>query len=284
MRILATGSSGQLGAEVSSMLSENHSVLGVDLLPGEFTTHVGSIVDRNFVFSVMENVEYIIHTASLHAPHLETHSKKEFIDTNVMGTLNLLEASIANGVRRFVYSSTTSLYGYAMVSPEKAVWVTEDLLPQPRDIYDVTKITAEGLCKVYSRTYGLPCISLRVSRFFPESEYLITIYRLYRGVDVRDAAQAHILAMTAETEGYGVFNISALSPFSRDETYDLFHDAPNVLLRRFPDLGSLFAKKGWELPESIDRVYSIERAKNILGYCPSFNFDTLIKTENDKKR
>jgi len=263
------------------MLSENHSVRGVDLLPGKFTTHVGNITDRDFIFSVTENVEYIIHTASLHAPHLETHSKEEFIDTNIIGTLNLLEASKENGIRRFVYSSTTSLYGYAMVSPEKAVWVTEDLLPKPRDIYDVTKIAAEGLCEIYSQKYGLSCISLRVSRFFPESEYLIAIYRLYRGVDVRDATQAHILAMTAETEGYGVFNISALSLFSREETYDLFHDAPSVILRHFPDIDSIFAKKGWILPQSIDRVYSVEKAKKTLNYRPSFNFDTLIETINN---
>lgn len=153
-----------------------------------------------------ENVDYLIHTGSLHAPHIKTHSTEEFIGTNIIGTLNLLEASIENGIRRFVYSSTTSLYGHAVVSSERAVWVTEDLLPKPRDIYDVTKIVAEGLCEMFSKKYGLPCISLRVSRFFPEPEYLITIYRLYRGVDVRDAAHAHILAMTSETEGYGTFN------------------------------------------------------------------------------
>lgn len=280
---MVTGSSGQLGAAISSMLAENHMVRGIDLVPGEFTTDVGNIVDRDFVFSVAEKIEYIIHTGSLHAPHLATHSEQEFIDTNIRGTLNLLEASVEKGIRRFVYSSTTSLYGQAMVSSESAVWVTEDLLPKPRDIYDVSKIAAEGLCEMFSQKHGLPCISLRVSRFFPETEYLTTIYRLYRGVDVRDAAHAHILGMTAVTEGYGVFNISALSPFSRDETCDLLHDAPSVLLRHFPDLGGLFAKKGWDLPKSIDRIYSIERAKNILGYCPIFNFDTLIKTENDKK-
>ncbi|MFC2164832.1 NAD-dependent epimerase/dehydratase family protein [Acidobacteriota bacterium] len=283
MRILVTGSSGQLGAAISSMLSGRHSVRGVDLLPGKFTTNVGNITDRDFVFSATENVEYLIHTGSLHAPQLDTHSKEEFIDTNIIGTLNLLEASIENGIRRFVYSSTTSLYGYAMVSTKKAVWVTEDLLPKPRDIYDVTKIAAEGLCEMFAQKYGLPCISLRISRFFSESEYLITIYRLFRGVDVRDAALAHILAMSAETEGFGAFNISALSPFARDETYDLFHDAASVLLRHFPDIGSLFAKKGWTLPESIDRVYSIEKAIKILNYRPSFNFDTLIETKNDSK-
>ena len=276
MRVLVTGSSGQLGAVISSMLSKEHSITGVDSLPGKYTSHTGDITNYEFVLSVTKDVEIIIHTCSLHAPHLKTHSSEDFINTNINGTLNLLKSAIQNRIRRFVYTSTTSLYGYAMVSTKQAVWVTEDLLPRPRDIYDITKIAAEGLCEMYANNHDLPCISLRVSRYFPESDYLMAIYRLYRGVDVRDASAAHILAMKAEKKGYEVFNISALSPFSRDETYDLLHDAPSVLLRHYPDIDKLFAQRGWELPRSIDRVYSIDKAKKILNYCPNFNFDTLL--------
>jgi nucleoside-diphosphate-sugar epimerase len=281
MRVLVTGSSGQLGAVISSMLSKEYSIIGVDFIPGKYTSHIGDITDYEFVLSVTKNVEIIIHTCALHAPHLKTHSSEEFISTNINGTLNLLKSAIENRIRRFVYTSTTSLYGHAMVSTKQAVWVTEDLLPRPRDIYDVTKIAAEDLCEIYANNYDLPCISLRVSRYFPESDYLLAIYRLYRGVDVRDAATAHILAMTVEKKGYGVFNISSLSPFSRDEIYDLFHDAPSVLLRHFPSINKLFAKKGWKLPKSIDRVYSIDKAIKILNYRPSFNFDTLLDIKKD---
>jgi len=88
----------------------------------------------------------------------------------------------------------------------------------------------------------------------------------------------------AEKKGYDVFNISALSPFSRDETYDLFHDAPSVLLRHFPDIDKLFAKRGWRLPQSIDRVYSIDKAIENLNYCPSLNFDALIDIKREPQR
>jgi len=279
VRICVTGSSGQLGTVICSMLSEEHAIIGVDSAPGEHTSHLGDITDQEFILSVTKNVEIIIHTCSLHAPHLKTHSSEEFISTNINGTLNLLKSAVENRIRRFIYTSTTSLYGHAMVAKERAVWVTEDLLPKPRDLYDVTKIAAEGLCAIYANHYALPCISLRVSRYFPESEYLMAIYRLYRGVDVRDAANAHILALEKEMDGYEVLNISADSPFSRDETADLFHDAPGVLLRHFPNIEKAFAKKGWKLPKSIDRVYSIEKAKEFLDYCPQFNFDTLIDTK-----
>jgi UDP-glucose 4-epimerase len=281
MKILVTGSTGQLGAVIASILSNEHSIVGVDILPGTYTSHIGDITDSEFVLSVTKNVEIVIHTCSLHAPHLKTHSNEEFINTNVNGTLNLLKSAVENKVRRFIYTSTTSLYGHAMVSNQRAVWVTEELLPRPRDIYDVTKIAAEGLCEMFANNHDMPCLSLRVSRYFPESDYLLAIYRLYRGVDVRDAAAAHILAMTAEVKGYDVFNISAQSPFSRDEIDDLFYNATNVLLRHFPDIDKLFSKKGWEIPRSIDRVYSIDKAKKILNYRPANNFDSLMGIQKD---
>jgi nucleoside-diphosphate-sugar epimerase len=104
----------------------------------------------------------------------------------------------------------------------------------------------------------------------------MAIYRLYRGVDIRDAANAHILAMEKEMNGHGVINISAESPFTEDESVDLLHKAGEVLLRHFPIIEEEFAKKGWKLPRSIDRVYSIEKAKRYLDYRPQYNFDTLM--------
>jgi len=277
MRILVTGTSGQIGSVIAEMLSPDHSVVGVDLIPGKITTHIGNLSDRDFAFSVTKGIDIVIHTASLHAPHVKEYPSEAFIDTNVKGTQTLLEASIKNRIHRFIYTSTTSLYRYAMVPSEKAVWVTETLRPKPRDIYDVTKIAAENMCRLMSETHELPCLSLRVSRFFPEPEYLMAIYRLYRGVDVRDAAAAHILAIEADICGYDVFNVSARSPFSEDETPELLHDAPRVLRRLFPSIDELFAQKGWKFPQSIDRVYVIEKAEKHLGYRPKYNFNEYLQ-------
>lgn len=268
MRILVTGTSGQLGAAVAAALAGDHEVIGMDLVAGRHTTLQGSITDRAFVFSLMEGMDAVVHTASLHAPHVASHSRSDFVAINVQGTLNLLEAAAKHGAQRFVYSSTTSLYGTAMVSPERAVWVTEALPPQPRDIYDVTKSAAEQCCQVMAKEAGLSCISLRISRFFTEPPETMALYRLYRGVDVRDAATAHRLALTADVPGYDIFNISAQPPFSQDETEDLLRDARTVLLRHFPSLDATFAQQGWTLPSSIDRVYVIEKAARRLGYQP----------------
>ena len=187
VRVLVTGTAGRLGHAIAANLQPEHEVVGIDQCPSQFTTFVGSIGEGDLVRRAIEGCEAVIHTASLHAPHITTHSRRQFVATNVQGTLNLLEAAIECGVTRFVYSSTTSVYGRAMEDQNEAIWVTEELAPQPRDIYDVTKIAAENLCReIAESSVHLSCVSLRVSRFFPESDRLTAIYRLYRGVDIRD--------------------------------------------------------------------------------------------------
>src|SRR5690349_3266629 len=178
MRILVTGSSGQLGAEVARQFAPEHEVIGLDVRPGEWTTVVGDVADADLIASLMRGVDVVIHIASLHAPHVGQRSLQDFIDTNITGTLRLLEAASAAGVRRFVYTSTTSVYGYSLVPDgHEAVWVTEDLTARPRDIYDITKLAAEELCRLFARDHGLPAICLRVSRFFAQTPDLMAAYR-----------------------------------------------------------------------------------------------------------
>src|SRR5215471_13932054 len=115
MRIFVTGSSGQLGAEVARQLAPEHEVIGLDVLPGEWTARVGNVSDADLIAGLMRGVDVVIHAASLHAPHVGQRSMQDFIDTNVTGTLRLLEAASTARVRRFVYTSTTSVYGEALV-------------------------------------------------------------------------------------------------------------------------------------------------------------------------
>lgn len=277
-RILLTGSSGQVGSAIAKRLLSEYTVLGLDLAPGQYTTHCGNITDALLVNSLVSQVDAIIHTASLHAPHVKSRSRADFLATNVEGAQCLLEAAIKHGVSRFVYTSTTSLYGNAMVSAEKAVWVTEELPPVPRDIYDETKLAAEARCREATR-HSLPCLSLRISRCFRETDELMATYRLYRGVDLRDVAETHRLALLANLPRFEVFNISARTPFKPEDTTELLHNALAVIQRRCPELEWEFAKRGWRLPQSIDRVYVITKAEQILGFSPRYNYDSLFGGE-----
>src|SRR6185436_4463024 len=171
MRILVTGSAGHLGeALLRTLRAEQRDALGLDLKPSPYTDLVGSIFDRAFVEHALQGVDAVLHTATLHKPHVATHSRQDFIDTNISGTHNLLDAAVANGARAFVFTSTTSAFGDALqpAAGEPAVWITEDVMPVAKNIYGATKLAAEDLCRLAWRNQRLPCLVLRTSRFFPE--------------------------------------------------------------------------------------------------------------------
>lgn len=275
MRILVTGSSGRIGSAVVGALRPRHEVVGLDLVDGLATTVNGSIGDRRLVRRAMHGVDAVVHTAALHAPHVGQRSRRDFVDANVGGALTLLEAAVEHGVRRFVYTSTTSLYGSALMPQDRAVWVTEELCPRPRDVYDATKLAAEELCRDVARG-GLPTVCLRVARCFSESPEQTAVHRLSRAVDVRDAASAHALAV--EWPGAsGTFNVAARSPFNEGDLEELLADAPAVIRRRLPWAETAFAARGWALPPRIERVYVVAKAEAELGFRPVHDFASLLR-------
>jgi UDP-glucose 4-epimerase len=288
MRILVTGSTGHLGeALVRTLRHTSHEVVGLDLAASRFTSRVGSIVDRAHVRRCMEGVDAVLHTATLHKPHVLTHSRQDFVDTNITGTLNLLEEARAVGVGAFVFTSTTSAFGSALTPPAgaPAAWVTEDVRPIPKNIYGMTKTAAEDLCELFHRRHGLACLILRTARFFPEEDDNKAVRQayddsnikaneyLYRRVDVADVVSAHLLALKhAPAIGFGRYIISATTPFAPDDLGDLRAHAPLVVRRLVPDYEAEYARRGWKMFPSIDRVYVNARARQELHWCPRYDF------------
>jgi UDP-glucose 4-epimerase len=277
-RILVTGSSGQLGREIVKQLREkSYTVLGIDVVEAATTDTLVDIRDAEQINTLTIGFDAIIHTAALHGKHYELNYPREaFIKTNIEGTFNLLNACVLNDIKKFIYTSTTSIYGKAMVNPEQAVWVDETLTPDPRDIYDITKLTAELLCRDYFEKEGIETTVLRVSRFLPEAENLKAIHRLYRGLDEQDGATAHILALEKTFKTFEIYNISNESPFKKTDLRELLTNPKNVIKKYYPQIERVFEDKKWIFPESIDRVYAIEKAKIELGYQPKNNFDSFI--------
>ena len=146
--------------------------IGVDVLPSVHTDLVGSITDPALVRRAIEGADAVIHTATLHKPHVATHPRQAFVDTNITGTLTLLEAAVRAKLSAFLFTSTTSAFGRALSAPagEPASWITEAVTPIPKNIYGATKVAAEDLCELFHRDHGLACLVLRTSRFFPEDD------------------------------------------------------------------------------------------------------------------
>jgi NAD-dependent epimerase/dehydratase family protein len=167
VRVVVTGSSGQLGSTVVAQLrAARVDVVGVDARSGPRTDVVADVRDGRAMRATLRRAGAVVHTASLHGPHVPARSKHDFIDVNVAGTQTLLDAARAAGVQRIAFSSTTSVYGHALEPDgDAAVWVDEALVPRPRDIYDVTKLAAERLCELFTAETGVPTACLRVSRF-----------------------------------------------------------------------------------------------------------------------
>ncbi len=292
MKVLVTGSAGHLGEALVRTLRElKNEVVGLDILASPFTTHVGSITDRSCVKHCMRGVQAVFHAATLHKPHLATHSRQDFVDTNITGTLNLLEEAATAGVESFVFTSTTSVFGDALMPPAgaAAAWVTEEVTPVPKNIYGVTKAAAEDLCQLFHRNQGVACIVLRTARFFPEEDdnkrvretysddnVKVNEY-LFRRVDLEDVVSAHVLAAKhAPAIGFGRYIISATTPFSPEDLPDLRFDAPLAVRRRVPDYETEYVRRAWKMFPSIDRVYVNVRARNELGWHPRYDFQSII--------
>lgn len=293
MKILVTGSSGHLGeALVRIFRDQGDEVIGLDIKKSSFTSIVGSIHDHDVVRKSMAGVHQVFHTATLHKPHVVTHSMQDFVDTNVSGTLALLEQAITEDINAFVFTSTTSVFGDTLRPPAgtPATWVTEDTKPIPKNIYGVTKLAAEQLCQLFHRKHNLNCIVLRTSRFFPEddddklkreafdeknakaNEYL------FRRVELEDVVSAHIAAAKrAGHLGFGQYIISATTAFQAEDVQALNRDARAVVKQRVPAYLEIYKELGWTMFDRIDRVYVNEAARNELNWRPKYDFAHILK-------
>ncbi|MCP2251963.1 Nucleoside-diphosphate-sugar epimerase [Prauserella aidingensis] len=292
-RYLVTGSAGHLGeALVRTLRERGDDVVGLDILDSPFTTVTGSITDRGVVRSALDGVTRVLHTATLHKPHVGSHTRQDFVDVNVTGTLTVLEEAAAADVRSVVFTSSTSAFGRALTPApgQPAAWITEDVRPVVRNVYGATKIAAEDLCELLARDLDLPVVVLRTSRFFPEGDDRDDVRHAfddtnlkvneyaYRRVDLEDVVDAHLLAAHRAPElGFDRFVISATTPFTRADAAELATDAPAVFARVLPDLAARYEEWGWRMLPALDRVYSNERALTTLGWRPRYDIRAAVE-------
>ncbi|GAB7142160.1 NAD-dependent epimerase/dehydratase family protein [Mycobacterium riyadhense] len=290
-RALVTGSSGHLGeALVRTMRERGVDVVGLDMRPSQWTDFVGCANDADLVHEAMAGADAVFHTATLHKPQLAFVPRQSFVDTNISGTHTLLHAAAAANVRAFVMTSSTTVFGDALVPPvgEPAAWIDESVPPVPKNIYGVTKAAAEDLCQLAYRNDGLACVVLRAARFFAELDDMPDTHGgrsddnvkgneyAYRRVALEDAVDAHLKAAACASDlGFGRYVISATTPFAPEDMAELRTDAAAVFARRAPLAAAAWAEKGWRFPDRVDRVYVNARARCELRWEPRFDLDAI---------
>lgn len=265
MRILVTGAAGLIGSGVVARLANDHDVIGLDLNRGPRVRIAADCLDVADWRHRVGKIDALVHTAALHAPHVGQRSNDEFHRANVEATSRLLDFALSAGASHFVLTSTTSLYGHALEDADRAVWVDEQLEPRPRDIYDETKLEAERL--VSAAGGSMTVTSLRMSRCFPEPAEVMAWFRLYRGIDRRDVAEAHALSLGRIGQP-ATYVISSATPFLREDCEQLMSDAGAAIRRRCPGLAERMISNGWQPPRTIDRVYDSSLAAEALGFHP----------------
>lgn len=276
MKIAVTGTCGRIGRAIHFALCHDHEVVGIDRSVSSVTTHLGEIDNYKLLTRAFMGAAAVVHTAALHAPHVGIFEDREFHRINIEGTKTVVRAAIDCGVQKLVFTSTTALYGYASQHPDKATWIDEETIPQPKSIYHRTKLETEQFLESIA-SQNLKVTTLRMSRCFPEPAPIMATYRLHRGVDARDVALGHRLALEDTGEDYRMFILSGATPFTPGDRVDLKERPGKVLRERCPKICNLFLERGWELPSSIDRVYDSSLAQRVLGWIPLYGFEDVTK-------
>ncbi|AVQ00187.1 NAD(P)-dependent oxidoreductase [Ahniella affigens] len=274
--VLVTGSSGRVGSAVCAALkAAGLTARGLDRVAGPNTQVQSEIDDLPTLRQALRGIDAVVHCAALHAPHVGQYADAEFRRINVDATRQLAELSVAMGIGRFVFTSTTALYGRAAERPDRTAWIDIDTPAEPDTIYHHTKLDAEHVLLTLAESASISLSILRMSRCFPEPADQMAVHRLHRGVDVRDVAAAHAQALR-QTIGVRRWLVSATPVFKREDLPRLFDEADRVIFERAPGLAQAFAVRGWPLPRHLDRVYDPGLGPMTAGWRPAHGWEAVL--------
>lgn len=300
---LITGGVGFIGSNlVEAILSMGHRVRVLDNLATGYEKNIavfrdnpkfefveGDIRDFAICDRVCRGVDYVLHHAAAVSVPESIEKPVEYTMTNIMGTVNMMEAAAKNGVKKFVYASSSAVYGDDKTMPKR-----EEMLGNRLSTYAVTKFAAEEYAHQYTMHYGLECYGMRYFNVYgrrqdPNGAYAAVIPKfiecLLRDepptingdgeqsrdfVYVEDVVQANLLACVAPHEAAGeAYNVASGKRLSLNEMYAVLSE----LLGK--DLKPVFGpeRRGDIRHSRAD----ISKICEKLGYAPEYDFEKGIK-------
>lgn len=282
LKIFITGGNGVLaGALANELDNYGHTVTLLDIQPNlekDFHSVVADIRNTSDLFKVMKGHDAVVHTAALHGIHKGIYNDHDFLDVNVLGTYNVLHTAYQLGIKKFIFASSTSVYGASRSNIKgKTKYINEDTKQDPIDINDLTKVKGELLCRYFNKEYGMKCISLRIGRFYKgEDLFDHHLTKLHGGIDVLDVAIGIRLALEAKQLKNDVFCLSSKTPFTKEDMSDLINKADEVIEKYYPGTKKLFSLNNYEMPKTVHRIVDISRAETELGFNPKYNFNNFV--------
>lgn len=295
-KIIVTGGAGFIGSHiVDTLVNQNHHVVVIDNLSSPFHEHFYfnsqaeyqqlDIADYDAIRPVFEGVEYVFHLAAESRIQPTIENPLLAFKTNTMGTVNILQASREAGVKRVMYSSTSSSYGSANVPPLVETMYEDCLNP-----YSVSKVAGEKACKMYYDLFGLETVVFRYFNVYGPREPTKGAYAPVVGLFMRqhkaaepltivgdgeqrrdftyidDVVNANMLAMTIDHTQYGtVFNVGTGCNHSVLELAALISNNIQFVPPR--------------LGEARETLADNTKIKTVLGWEPKHSIETYIREQ-----
>ena len=296
-KILVTGADGFIGSHlIESLVRQGHSVRAFTLynsfntwgwldhcaadVKGKFEVFPGDIRDPNGVKQAMKDCESVLHLAALIAIPFSYHSPDTYVDTNIKGTLNILQAARELGVRRVVHTSTSEVYGTARFVP-----ITEDHPLQGQSPYSATKIAADQLAYSFYASFNLPVVIARpFNTYGPRQSARAVIPAIITQIAngrrsiklgavsptrdfnyVQDTVDGFIAALNSELGLGEVINFGSNFEISVGDTAQLIAEVMNVEIEIITDEVRLRPENS-----EVERLWADNaKAKQLLGWQPS---------------
>lgn len=288
MRVLVTGGSGLVGRHVVDALSRERDVTNLDINPPH---HKGvpfiqaDILDLALMKEKTAGYDAIVHLAGI--PHPLNEPGEKVFRVNVMGTSNVLEASVHNGIRKFILMSSESTLGFAFSTARTwpdYVPIDESHPLRPQDPYGLSKIMCELLCREYSRRSGIATICLRAPWIWVPDPGELDMYRklvaeygqwsknLWAYIHVADVAQAISRALDSSLpENHEVFFVCANENWTDIDTRELIRESyPEI-----PRISESVTKR--------DSFISNAKARRLLGFTPRFDRTDILGTKRPRQ-
>jgi len=298
MKIMVTGASGSLGRDLAPLLSRYYDVIALDIKkPNNDLEFVQCDISKlEEVEQATKDIDMIAHLAAILPVD---RPLSQFIDVNVKGTCNILEAALKNGVKKVVYASSVwaASRGASPYQP-----IDENIPCKPEGMYDITKLMGEQFCEYYHRLYGLNTMTLRLCGYDPIDGFTGDGDILWGKIDIRaltgrfvgmgpsfkltnayDLAQVFRSAIENKSSQYDVYIIGVGTPFTQKDVKDLKKMPVTVLESYYPGVSAFLKEIGLDVP-GLGFWYNTNKAKEHLGFSARFNLQDVMQQYYENRR